>query len=348
MVQKIIDNKPGDRRIKGLKISRLLVLLSIIFVPIGTFFIFNSSMRSIFRMDWVPVEWRDIILNITPWVYTISWVFMLVLFANRIAGTFDIIDSNFSVIPNRLKIFYGINAIVVMIIFVFPLLTPVVGILAFASFGYRLGVIGHDWDKYDYTPRIAYILAVIFSIIPLFISVAVIPDMLAFSEKLWAIYWLPLINPLYKFSMDLCTALTIGSLVILVKTGVTEYEQIESISHNKDLNLNWVKGLEVLLFLLFIFMEWKKIEFIKAFYYAGFIIVIFITFVNFMRGRAIQKDFRSYSFGYILTIILLGANTLSLDQLGFGEMVKNISLIVSALMYIVLTIIVFLKYNEED
>lgn len=337
----------GERRIHKFLLSRLLVIAAIIAIPILMFLLFNESMTNVFKMAWVPPSMRNFVLIFTPWLFSVGWVFMLILFANRTSGSIDAIDVNFKVVPNRYKIFYGINAIVVMVIFSFPIFTPIVCILAFASLGYRLGTIRKDWEKNDKTPILAIILTIIFAVFPLIISIAVLPDMITFSGYIWSKYWVPLINPLYSLSMALSTALTFGSLIILIKAGVSEYEQVKTLADKKDLNIKWVKWFEVIVFAFLVFLEYEQLAFKQIFYYAGLIIVIFVFIVNFIKGRSMQMDFRSYWIGYILTIILLGANALSLNQLGFGQAVKNASVIISAAMYIILYIVVFLRYKED-
>ncbi|MHA1729547.1 MAG: hypothetical protein ACTSWY_12590 [Promethearchaeota archaeon] len=340
--------KAGERKIKGILLSRLIVITMIILVPIVSFILFSGTMtftflEFTFNNLWVPDSWKNTILIAAPWFFSIGWLFILILFANRIAGSLDEVDINSQVVPQRLKIFFGIQAIILIIIFGFPLLTPAICILSFASFGFNLTTFRKDWNLDEKTPKIALIMSIIFAIFPAVISFAVLPDMFQFSQFIWNNFWRPYIDPFYKFTMALCTTLTIGSLIILFKTGVSEYEQAKNLN-NSDLNLNWVYVFEFILILFLLFLEWKKIEFIQVFYVAGFLIACFVTLINYLRGRK-ELKISNYLIGYLLTVILLGINLL--QEMGLmGIEVKNISIIVSASVYIFIYFIVFLRYED--
>lgn len=336
-------SEPGQRRIKGLLVSRLLVIISIIAIPIFIFLLFSGSTLSLFKMEWIPLEWREEILMITPWVFTFGWLFMLILFANRISGSVDDLDENFQVIPGRYRLFYGINALSLMVIFAFPISTPLVAVLAFASAGYRLATLRTDWNKVEKTPVGAIVLAIIFAAIPAIISVAVLPDLLTFSQFIWNEFWVLLIDPLYTISLAMSTALTFGSLIILFQIGVSEYENAGVLSEEQDEHRIQIMFFEALLFAFLIFMEWKNLEFKNLFYYTGFVVVVFITIINWIKGRNAPADFKRYTFGYLLTIVLYGANAIA----WLYPPVKTITVMVSAAAYIVLFCIIFATYDEE-
>ncbi|MHA2325979.1 MAG: hypothetical protein ACXACB_11300, partial [Promethearchaeota archaeon] len=104
------------REVKGLILSRLVVLISIIFVPIVIFLTYNlASFDLWFSND--PDLRIGIIKLLCPTVFSVSWLFFLMLFAERFANTFDDFDRTISVVPSRLKFFYGINAIYILFIF---------------------------------------------------------------------------------------------------------------------------------------------------------------------------------------------------------------------------------------
>lgn len=336
----------GERKFKGFLISRILVIVAIVVIPITEFLLFSST--DIFKMNLIPVQYRDIVIYITPWFFSFGWVFMLVLFANRISGSIDALDVHIQVIPTRLKLFYGLNALILLVVFAVPIITPVICILAFASAGYRLATIHTDWDEVERTPIGAIILAIIFAVIPVISSYAVLPDMLEFSQFVWFTYWVPVIPQLYQISLALSTALVYGSLAILIKTGAAEYENARVTSNKKDpINKTNVKIFQVLFFAFLLFLEWKELDLKDVIYLGGFVIVFFITIVNFIKGRN-NADFKTYLFGYILTVILYGANLLSWEGLGMEESIKMIVIMISAASYLIIYFIVFLRYNEEE
>jgi len=336
--------KPGERRIKGLLISRIVVFIAIFAIPIVLFILFNFSGFE-FTVVWLPEPYKSVVLISAPYFFSIGWLFILILFANRISGSLDNIDLNSQVIPQRLKIFYGFNAIVVMIIFGFPLLTPVICVISFASFGYRISTFKKDWEEGELIPKYAKYTSFAFAIFPAIISLFVLPDMLYFSQYIWVNLWAPRLQALHNFSMALCTALTFGSLFIMIKTGASEYEK-DKLLKNQDLNFTWVYIVEIVLFGLFIFLQYLENKApIQAFYIIGFIVACFVTLINLLRNRK-QVDFSKYFFGYVMTIVLLGFNALTWDQIT-TETIKNVSIIASAIIYIIVYFIVFLRYDED-
>ena len=135
------------REVKGIIITRLVVLIAIILVPISIFLIyFLIDFRLWYSTDPVLNFW--IIKVISPIVFGASWLFFLGLFANRFANTMESFDEKISVVPSRLKFFYGINAVYILFIFVFPIVTPFISVLSFASFAWRLATFRKEsWEE---------------------------------------------------------------------------------------------------------------------------------------------------------------------------------------------------------
>ena len=125
-----------SKEIKGIILSRLIILITIILVPVIIFSIYNLANFDLWFSD-DPVIKLVIIKILCPLVFSISWLFILILFVDRIASTIDDFDKIISVVPSRLKFFYGLNAIYILLIFIFPLITPIISILSFMSFAWR-------------------------------------------------------------------------------------------------------------------------------------------------------------------------------------------------------------------
>ena len=115
----------------------MIILLSIILVPIAIFLIYNFTDFNLWFSNEATLK-IALIKLLCPTVFSISWLFFLILFAERFADTLDDFDRTISVVPSRLKFFYGINAVYILFIFIFPLITPVISVLSFASFAWRL------------------------------------------------------------------------------------------------------------------------------------------------------------------------------------------------------------------
>ena len=84
------------KEIKGLIVSRLIVIISIVSVPIAIFLIYNFTNFNLwFSNDTALRYW--LIKLLCPLVFSISWLFFLILFADRFATTFDDFDQTISV-----------------------------------------------------------------------------------------------------------------------------------------------------------------------------------------------------------------------------------------------------------
>ncbi|MHA2398477.1 MAG: hypothetical protein ACXADU_06275 [Promethearchaeota archaeon] len=330
------------REIKGLIISRLVVLISIVLVPLAIFLIYNFAEFNLwFSNDPALRYW--LIKLLCPIVFSISWLFFLILFVNRLATTLDEFDHTISVVPSRLKFFYGINAIYILFIFAFPLITPVISVLSFASFAWRLTTFRKKrWEEDTGISKITWITMVFASLLPLFCSVVVLPEYLVFAGYLLYDIWVPVLPYLYIISYSLFTALAIGSLIILfMNSGVSEYEQLFEEPSKKQSYWN-IRILEVGLFGFFLFLDLADFEVIDLFYILGFVIIIFISIVNFLRGNTKVKSFKSHIFGYFIAAVFIGSNVLFTTS-EISELLRVLSLMISAILYIFVFFYTFLR-----
>ena len=134
------------KEIKGIILSRLFILVAIFAVPILIFLIFILTDFDLWFTTDVRVS-VAIAKVLVPSVFAVSWLYFMSLFANRFSETIEAMGRTVGIIPLRLKIFYGVNAIFVLFIFVFPLITPVVSILSFASMVWQLTTYRKEnWD----------------------------------------------------------------------------------------------------------------------------------------------------------------------------------------------------------
>ena len=330
------------KEIKGIIRSRLIVLITIILVPIVIFSIYNLADFNLWYSS-DPVIKLVIIKIMCPLVFSISWLFFLILFVNRIATTLDDFDKTISVVPSRLKFFYGINAIYILLIFIFPIITPIISILSFASFAWRLTTFKKaDWDDDTETSFITKSMMILFSIIPVFCAISVLPDFIRLAIFLWEVIWIPLLPYLFIISYSLFTSLSIGALIILFYTsGISEYEQMSLEPAKKQILWN-VKIIEIFLFGFFFFLDIANFPVIDFFYMIGFIIMIFISIVNFIRGKAKVINFKSHFFGYLIAVVFIGSNVLFSTSL-LSEFLRIWSLILSAILYIFVFFYTFLK-----
>ncbi len=335
------------KEIKGLILSRLIILISIILVPIVIFLIYNLADFDLwFSSD--PIVKFVIIKILSPLVFSISWLFFLILFVNRFASTIDNFDKLVSVVPSRLKFFYGLNAIIILFIFIFPLITPFISILSFASFAWRLTTFKKEaWDDDSEVKFITKFMMVLASIIPIFCTISIIPEFIVLASFLWNDIWLPLLPLILSISFSLFTALAIGALIILFyNSGISEYEQMYA-EPSKKLRLWNVKILEIVLFIFFLTLDLFEFDVIYFFYMAGFVIIIFTSIINFLQGKSKIKSFKSHFLGYFIAAVFIGSNVLFYTTASeFANILSAVSLIVSAILYIFVFFYTFIRLEE--
>ena len=335
------------KEIKGIILSRLFILVAIFAVPILIFLIFILTDFDLWFTTDVRVS-VAIAKLLVPSVFAVSWLYFMSLFANRFSETIEAMGRTVGIIPLRLKIFYGVNAIFVLFIFVFPLITPVVSILSFASMVWQLTTYRKEnWDDDAKVPFITKLLMVLASILPIFCTISVIPEYFDLSFFLWNNIWMLLLPHIFVFSYCLCTSLAIGSLFILiVNRGVSEYEELFADPSKTDSMMN-VKILEVLLFAFFLFLDYGQFDVIELFYNVGFFLVLFVSIVNYISGKSKMKKFNSHVFGYLLAAVFMGSNLLILN-VELSEFLQAASLSVLAVVFIVVFLYTFMVHEESE
>jgi len=334
-----------SRTVKGVILTRLIVLLSIILIPITIFVIFSVVDFNLWYSN-DPVLKFWIIKFVCPLVFSISWLFFLILFANRLSNAIDSFDEKIGVVPSRLKFFYGINALYLLIIFVLPLVTPIISILSFASFAWHLTTFKKEsWEEDSKVSFITKLSIVLASIIPIFCTITIIPEYLDLPLFLWNTIWVPNLDLLFTISYSLFTSLAFGSLIILfANKGISEYEQLYVDSTQKRSFAN-VKILEVFLFGFFLFLDLYNYTIIQLFYWAGFIIIIFTSLVNYVQGKSKYGSFKSHFVGYFIAMIFIGSNVVFSNET-VSEFLRVWSLLLSAILYIFVLFYTFLTIED--
>jgi len=334
-----------SKTVKGVIIPRLIVLLAIILVPLSIFIIFSFVDFSLWYSNDASLNFF-VIKILSPIVYSVSWLFFLILFANRFANTMESFDDKISVVPSRLKFFYGINAVYILFIFVFPIITPVISILSFASFAWRLTTFRKEsWEEDTETSKLTKWVMGLAALIPIFCTASIIPEFLALPNFLWNNIWLYLIPYLFKISYSLFTALSIGSLIILFSnSGISEYEQLFTDNTQKKSFAN-VKVLVVFLFGFFLFLDLYDYPIVELIYTAGLVIVIFTYLINLIRGRSKYGSFKSYFIGYLIAAVFIGSNVILTNQ-ELSEFLRVWSLLISAILYIFVLFYTFITLED--
>ncbi|MFX1452172.1 MAG: hypothetical protein ACFFCM_15150 [Promethearchaeota archaeon] len=334
-----------SKEIKGIIVSRLIILATIISIPLVIFLIYNIVNFNLWYSDDLLVK-TIIIKIVCPLVFSISWLFFLILFINRFANTLDNFDQTISVVPSRLKFFYGINALYILLIFIFPLITPLISILSFSSMAWRLTTFRRKvWEEDTKISKITWITMGLASIIPIFCSVSVIPEFFVLASFLWNNVWIIVIPYLFVISYSLFTSLAIGSFILLFyNSGISEYEQFWGESTKKQ-RILYVKILEIALFAFFLFLDLGEFEVISLFYWIGFFLIIVTSLVNFFQGKAKVKGFKSHLIGYIIAAIFIGSNVI-FSTTEISEFLRVWSLLISAILYVFVFFYTFLQAEQ--
>jgi len=261
----------------------------------------------------------------------------------------DSFDEKISVVPSRLKFFYGINAVYILFIFVFPIVTPFISILSFASFAWRLTTFRKEsWEDDSKISFLTKFVIVLMALIPIFCTVSIIPEFLKLPLYLWEI-WKFVIEYLFIISYSLFTALSIGSLIILFSnSGISEYEQI-FVDTTQKKSFTHVKVLEVILFGFFLFLDLYDYEIIDFIYTVGLVIVIFTYIVNMIRGKSKYGSFKSYFLGYFIAAVFIGSNVVLANYFNNPELssfLRTWSLLISAILYIFVLLYTFITIED--
>ncbi|MFX1274337.1 MAG: hypothetical protein ACFFBP_01975 [Promethearchaeota archaeon] len=336
------------REVKGIILSRLFVLMAIIAVPIIIFLVFIFTP---FDVWWTLDVKLDVFIAkfLTPFTFSVSWLYFLILFANRFSITIDSMEKTINIIPLRLKIFYGINAMFILFIFGFPLVTPIISILSFASMVWQLTTIRKkNWDEKSKAPKITLILMAISAFLPVFCTVSIALDYLKLPIFLGTLWITFLIDNIYTFSYCLCTSLAIGSLfILLANRGVSEYEQF-LVEPRQEKTFFYIAILEIGLLVFFLFLAFNEEIFpiINFFYYTGFVIVLLVSVVNYFSGKNQSKKFSSHVFGYILAAIFMGSNLIIGFSPEISDFMRNTSLIILATIFILVFLYTFMMIEE--
>jgi len=334
-----------SKTVKGILIPRLVVLLAIFLVPLSIFLIFSLVDFNLWYSNDATLNFI-VIKILSPIVYSVSWLFFLILFANRFANTIESFDDKISVVPSRLKFFYGLNAVYILFIFIFPFITPVISILSFASFAWRLTTFRKEsWEDDTETSFLTKLVMVLASLLPIFCTVSILPEFLELPVFLWNNVWLYLIDYLFKISYSLFTALSIGSLIILFSnSGISEYEQLFTDTTQKKSFTN-VKFLVVFLFGFFLFLDINEYPIVELIYTAGLVVVIFTYLVNLIRGRSKYGSFKSYFLGYLIAAVFIGSNVILTTE-EISEFLRVWSLLLSAILYIFVLFYTFITLED--
>ncbi|MHA1775132.1 MAG: hypothetical protein ACTSWC_00065 [Promethearchaeota archaeon] len=333
-----------------MKISRLLVLIFGIAVPI---YILITFLTFDFSLTWLPSDWSynsktvDIIVNvIAPIFYCVSWLYFNFLLGDRIAKSLEIMRGTSEGISTHYIIFYGVNALVLLIAFLIPIFTPIVGILSFSSIVFKLLTTKTSWEDLSEKGKKTIKTFSILAAIPIvFVSIFVVPELITQSISYSKAFWNVVVNPLFWLVKSYGVAIPIGNFINIYRRGVAEVEGRRYEQSNIDIFL-----IELIITGFLFFLESQKVEFVNILYYAGMAFWILTFFTNLRVGKKRGGKTTENPIGLILNAIfwvawfIFGNDNLD-PSLAW---VKLALTIVSAVIFFSAFLLIFIGHPDLD
>ncbi|MBD3192382.1 MAG: hypothetical protein GF308_17215 [Candidatus Heimdallarchaeota archaeon] len=162
------------KKLKGLKVGRLIVLILLIAIPAFFFILIDAfhflTWEQYYNvMPWIGEGWsKFFVWFCAPVFFSMPWVIFLFIDKDRIGETFDNMGRALRKVSVGLNIFYGVNALFIFTFFILPFGSPAIAVLAAFSLvpwliRSRTGVRVPFW--------IAIIPGILLAIIPVFLAV---------------------------------------------------------------------------------------------------------------------------------------------------------------------------------
>jgi hypothetical protein len=267
-------------------------------VPIYILYLFYFREDIVFLLEWLPFDWSDnskIIWTsanvVAPILYCFGWLYFNFILAKRFASTFELMQETSSMISAHYILFYGVCALAMLVSFLIPILTPIIGILAFSSLAFNISTKKSNWEDIDEKKkRWVKVFIFIVDIPVIFCSILVIPEIISISVTFFLAFMDVMIEPLYTSIRALGVALPIGNFILLYQNA-TQSRNVGKrldVSGKKNLNIAMV---EFLIAGFFIFMEYNLdpestgYRFFQYLYYIGIIFWILSFIANTIQGR---------------------------------------------------------------
>ncbi|MDH4215120.1 MAG: hypothetical protein OEV85_14485 [Candidatus Thorarchaeota archaeon] len=217
--------------------------LLMLFIPLMTPFT-DSTLNSLFHYLAAPV------------VFSVPWVGTIYYQRYRLANTVHIMDETINAVPLRWRMFYGANALFVLMVFVLPLATPIIAILeglivaghVFYLIG--LGKLGGGKPA----AVLGVVVAISLCILPAFVMLEFFPGYMAVWETIlqtWTDFWL---NVAYGVAQCLVNALSFGAPVYFIYYGAQQYDKgLYGEVYTKTPTM-WIRLAELIIFVVFLIM----------------------------------------------------------------------------------------------
>ncbi|MHA1602291.1 MAG: hypothetical protein ACTSUI_04705 [Promethearchaeota archaeon] len=312
-----------------------------------------------FELFWLPVSWRSsVFLHIcTDWIapilFSLTWIYFMILLGDRLAKTTDILLESSSSISAHYMIFYGVCALVMLISFLIPLLTPVVGVLAFASLTFRGLTSKVSWNELDpKTQKFVKTLTMLVNIPMLFCVILVVPELIGLSINFFTSFWDKWLDILYYVMKALGAALPVGNFILLYQNAVSEVEGRGKTSQKNTLGVTMI---EIVIAGFLFFLQMVPIEFVNLLYYIGAIFWVLTLISNFIQGRnarkrsgktakAPQNPFTLIMYGIFWAATMIFGS----DKFHYSEWVRYVVVGGAAFIFIIYFLLAFIGHPDLE
>lgn len=208
------------------KMTRIVVVLLAAFAPVYFFALMfvlpfqmtpfvDASMNWLFQYVGVPIT------------FSITWVAMMYFERYRLANMVHLMRETTTAIPLRWRVFYGTNAMFVIVFFILPMVTPILsiigGLMLAGNVIYRMSI--GKLGLIKPAAAIAVIVAIGLFLLPFFIMIQFIPGYLTVWEAIldgWSSFWF---NVVYGVSQCLVNALSFGAPFYFIFFAAQEYDK---------------------------------------------------------------------------------------------------------------------------
>lgn len=136
-------------------------------------------------------------------------------------------DDTISSVPLRWRVFYGINAAFVLMLFVLPMTTPplaiILGLYVAGTVFFRIGLGKFGGGKPG--AALAVLGALALCILPTFVMLEFLPNYIVVWEYIlatWETFWLQVV---YGFAQCLVNSLSFGAPIYFIYFGAQEYDR---------------------------------------------------------------------------------------------------------------------------
>ncbi|MGY5875929.1 MAG: hypothetical protein RTU30_09300 [Candidatus Thorarchaeota archaeon] len=193
---------------------------------------------------------------IAPAVFSAPWLGFMYFDRHRLANTVYIMEDTTTAVPLRWRVFYGTNAVFVLMLFILPLITAplaiVGGLLVAGRVFYTIGIGKLGGGKP--AAVLAVVVAIGLCIFPTIVMIQFIPNYLLVWESIltaWSEFWLLVV---YGIAQCLVNALSFGAPIYFIYYGAAEYDRGVYGEVYTKTPTRWIRLGEFLIFSFFLFL----------------------------------------------------------------------------------------------